>query len=87
MIANREEIKQFTKMWDKAVAVAVAVEMEASGIAATLHQTTKGPSFVMVKSICDFADSGKSDEWQEYAACASAAFVLDYIFTENSFST
>lgn len=83
VIANREKIKQFTKMWDKAV----AVEMEASGIAATLYQRKKRLSFVMVKSICDFADSGKSDEWQEYAACASAAFVLDYIFTENLAST
>lgn len=83
VIADREKIKQFTKMWAKAI----AVEMEASGIAATLHQAKKGPSFVMVKSICDFADSGKSDEWQEYASYVSATFVLDYIFTENLSST
>ena len=38
----------------------------------------------MVKAICDFADSEKNDDWQEYAAYASAIFVLNYIFTENA---
>lgn len=79
VIANNEEIKRFKKTWVKAL----AVEMEASGIAATLHQIENAPSFVMVKAICDFADSEKNDDWQEYAAYASAIFVLDYIFTES----
>lgn len=80
VIANNEEIKRFKKMWAKAL----AVEMEASGIAAALYQMKDAPSFVMVKAICDFADSEKNDDWQEYAAYASAIFVLNYIFTENA---
>lgn len=79
VIANNEEIKRFKKTWVKAL----AVEMEASGIAAALYQMKNAPSFVMVKAICDFADSEKNDDWQEYAAYASAIFVLNYIFTEN----
>ena len=83
VIANHEEIKQFKKTWRKAL----AVEMEASGIAATLYQMENAPSFVMVKSICDFADSEKNDDWQEYASYVAAFFILNYIFTEfNSFS-
>lgn len=80
VIANYEEIKQFKKMWAKAL----AVEMEASGIAAALHQLKNGPAFIMVKAICDFADSEKNDVWQEYAAYAAAFFVLDYIFARNT---
>lgn len=79
VIANNEEIIRFKKTWSKAL----AVEMEASGIAAALYQLKNAPSFVMVKAICDFADSEKNDDWQEYAAYASAIFVLNYIFTES----
>ena len=80
VIANNEEIKRFKKIWAKAL----AVEMEASGIAAALYQMKNAPSFVMVKAICDFADSEKNDDWQEYAAYASAVFVLNCIFTESA---
>lgn len=79
VIANNEEIRRFKKTWAKAL----AVEMEASGVAAALYQMKDAPSFVMVKAICDFADSEKNDDWQEYAAYASAIFVLNYIFTES----
>lgn len=78
VIANYEEVKRFTQTWAKAL----AVEMEAGGISAALHRMQNPPSFVMVKAICDFADSEKSDDWQEYAAYASAVFVLDYVFNE-----
>ena len=83
VIANNEEVKKFKETWRKAL----AVEMEASGIAATLFQMKNAPSFVMVKSICDFADSEKNDDWQEYASYVAAVFVVNYIFTEcNSLS-
>lgn len=78
VIANYKEIKQFKKTWSKAL----AVEMEACGIAMTLHQMKNAISFVMVKSICDFADSEKNDDWQEYASYVAAVFILNYIFTE-----
>lgn len=80
VIANDQEIIRFKKTWAKAL----AVEMEASGIAAALYQMKNAPSFIMVKAICDFADSDKNDDWQEYAAYASAVFVLNYIFTESA---
>ena len=80
VIADNDEIKRFKSVWSKAI----AVEMEASGIAATLHQMKNAPAFIMVKAICDFADAEKSDDWQEYAAYISAAFVLDYIFSAYS---
>lgn len=77
VIANNEQVKRFKETWVKAV----AIEMEAAGIAASLHMMKNPPSFVMVKSICDFADSQKNDEWQDYAAYTSAFFVLNYVFS------
>lgn len=80
VIANEKEILRFKQTWAKAL----AVEMEASGIAAALYQMNNAPSFIMVKAICDFADPQKNDDWQEYAAYASALFVIDYIFSEGA---
>lgn len=37
---------------------------------------------VVIRGICDYADSHKSDRWQRYAAATAAAYakeLLDYI--------
>ncbi|NOR25846.1 MAG: hypothetical protein GQ542_15950 [Desulforhopalus sp.] len=31
---------------------------------------------LLVKSICDWADSSKNDDWQEYAADVAAAYTI-----------
>lgn len=49
-------------------------EMEAAGL-------TDFPCLV-IRGICDYADSGKTNDWQEYAAAVAAAFakeLLSYI--------
>jgi hypothetical protein len=50
----------------------LCVEMEASGLMDVL------PSLV-VRGICDYADSHKNKEWQEYAALAAAAYAKDLL--------
>ncbi|CAH0024927.1 unnamed protein product [Clonostachys rhizophaga] len=46
-------------------------EMEAAGL-------TDFPCLV-IRGICDYADSGKNDDWQEYAAAVAAAFAKELL--------
>jgi len=49
-----------------------AIEMEASGIAdATWNHEA---SCLVVRGICDYCDSHKNDDWQQYAAVVAAAY-------------
>jgi nucleoside phosphorylase len=58
----------------------LGVENEAYGIYFSANQIDPSKTqFITVKGISDFADSEKSDDWHEYAADASAAYVLDVI--------
>jgi nucleoside phosphorylase len=50
-----------------------AIEMQGSGIADATW--TYGTGYVVVRGICDYCDSHKSDAWQQYAAVAAAAYV------------
>ncbi|UFZ02971.1 5'-methylthioadenosine/S-adenosylhomocysteine nucleosidase [Bradyrhizobium ontarionense] len=50
----------------------LAIEMEASGIADATWEHGKG--YMVVRGICDYANDGKNDTWQNYAACTAAAF-------------
>lgn len=49
-----------------------AIEMEASGIADATWNHEVG--YLVVRGICDYCDSHKSDEWQQYAAVVAAAY-------------
>lgn len=50
-----------------------AIEMEGSGVAdATWNH---GIGYIVVRGICDYCDSHKSDTWQQYAAVTAAAYV------------
>ncbi len=56
-----------------------AVEMESSGIAEAVWQHGKG--YLVVRGICDFANDGKNNVWQPYAAAAAAAYIRAFIET------
>lgn len=49
-----------------------AIEMEASGIADATWNHEVG--YLAVRGICDYCDSHKNDEWQQYAAVVAAAY-------------
>jgi nucleoside phosphorylase len=51
---------------------ALCVEMEAAGLVNTFP-------CLIIRGICDYADSHKNDEWQGYAAMAAAAFTKDVL--------
>lgn len=52
------------------------LEMEGYGVAyAASHATSPRPKAIIAKSVCDFADSRKSDMYQKFAAYTSCEFV------------
>lgn len=51
----------------------MCIEMEAAGLMDSF------PCLV-IRGICDFADSHKNDQWQNYAAAAAAAAAKDFLF-------
>lgn len=56
---------------------ALAVEMEASGIADATWNYEVG--YLVVRGICDYCDEYKNDVWQEYAALVAAAYTRSLI--------
>jgi nucleoside phosphorylase len=75
VIADAATAGDLEAIWTRAA----AIEMEAAGVAAALHQIVDAPGFVMVKGVCDRADEGKSDDWQNYAAEAAAVLVTTFL--------
>jgi len=75
IIADEKTAGALRSFWKKSV----AIEMEAAGIAAMLRQLEKPPGFIVIKSICDYADSQKNDDWQAYAADAAASFAFSFV--------
>ncbi|MEW5749599.1 phosphorylase family protein [Pseudomonas lactis] len=60
----------------------LGVEMEAYSVfAAAIDSPFPQPSVLVMKSVCDFADSHKNDDYQDYASYTSAKAVQ--IFFEN----
>lgn len=54
----------------------IGLEMEAYGVySACEYLPRPRPRFICVKSVCDFANSEKHDDWQHYAAFTSTEFV------------
>ena len=52
------------------------LEMESYGVAyAAAHCTEPRPYPIIAKSVCDFADSRKSDQYQKFAAYTSCEFI------------
>lgn len=49
-----------------------AIEMEGSGIADATWSIERG--YLVVRGVCDYCDSKKTDLWQNYAAVVAAAF-------------
>jgi nucleoside phosphorylase len=58
----------------------VGIEMEIYGVYRAAHDTVSPPPlFVAFKSVCDFADSTKTDDWQGWAAFTSAMFAIQLL--------
>ena len=73
VVANKEILEQQVKGQFETTK---ALEMEGYGVAyAASHATKPRPKAIIAKSVCDFADSRKSDKFQKFAAFTSCEFV------------
>lgn len=57
----------------------IGIEMEAYGVMAATSISSTQSKAIIIKSVCDFADPEKNDNWQEYACYTSAQFVYHFI--------
>jgi nucleoside phosphorylase/CheY-like chemotaxis protein len=72
VVANSEIVKEMLGHQRKLL----GIEMEAYGVyTAGRYATEPKPTVFSAKSICDFADEGKGDHWQRYAAYTSSRFL------------
>lgn len=61
----------------------IAVEMEAYGVMASVTIAAELPAKVIViKSVCDFANLNKNNDWQKYAAYTSVGYTFNFIKNE-----
>ena len=73
VVANRSILEQQVK---GQFATTKGLEMEGYGVVyAASHATQPRPKAIIAKSVCDFADSRKSDVYQKLAAYTSCEFV------------
>lgn len=57
--------------------------MESYGIFYSAHNATNPkPTPIVIKSICDFGDKHKADNYQIYAAYTSACFMYEFALNE-----
>jgi nucleoside phosphorylase len=75
VIADTITVPELQSSWVKLI----GVEMESFGTALAVYQSDSAPAMLMVKSICDWADPKKNDEWQAYAADIAAAYVVNFL--------
>ncbi|MCU8024175.1 hypothetical protein [Shewanella sp. SM78] len=59
----------------------IGIEMEAYGVmSAVSSSSSNGPKVLIIKSVCDFANTDKNDDWQEYASFTSANYAYQLIY-------
>ena len=72
VIANREAIEARIQ---HVMPETLGVDMESYGIFyAAVNSAAPKPKAIVIKSICDYADSDKSDNYQKFAAYTSSEF-------------
>lgn len=67
---EREEILQ--RLPETLRSKCLCIEMEAAGLMNTFP-------CIVIRGICDYADSHKNDKWQKYAAATAAAFAKEFL--------
>lgn len=72
VVANRDVVnKQIHSLFPKTV----GLDMESYSVFyCAEHSTSPKPKAIVIKSICDYADSQKSDQYQKFAAYTSSQF-------------
>ena len=75
VISSKVFLDEMKKVFPKSI----GIEMEGYGIALASFQSVNRPGFLLIKSICDWADNSKNDDWQQYAAHISASYTVSFL--------
>ena len=78
VVTNPSLVQKLKANWGKLI----GIEMEGIGLAVAAAAEDPGPKFLMAKAISDWADPEKNDDWHQYAAEASAAFLYALLSAE-----
>jgi nucleoside phosphorylase len=77
VIADADTAEELKSYWSRLI----GVDMEGFGAALAAYEAETAPGMLMVRGICDWADSSKNDDWQDYAADIAAAFTVALLKT------
>lgn len=81
VLSNKEEILKIASHHRKLI----GIEMEIYGVMSAIKYATEPrPTAICIKSVCDFGDEEKNDQWQDYASYTSANF-MDILIKELDF--
>ncbi len=75
VIASDEEVSRLLSSQRNLI----GIEMESAGVASAAFSALKKIGFITIRSICDFADNQKNDNWHSYAAHAAAACLRAFL--------
>ncbi|HRI71046.1 MAG TPA: hypothetical protein PK156_42735, partial [Polyangium sp.] len=79
VVAAANRVEQVREHWRKLI----GIEMEAYGVHLACHEAVgTRPMFLCMKSVCDFANGKKNDDWQQYAAHTSAQLCYQFLINE-----
>ena len=79
VLENRPLIQQITAHQRKVI----GIEMETYGVFMACRCCSEPrPLAMSIKSICDFGDSNKTDNYQAYAAYTSAQYLYEFAIVE-----
>lgn len=80
VVQNEEVIKNFIDPHNRKLK---GLDMESYGVFYAVENSFRPkPKVLVCKSICDFADSNKNDDYQEYSAFTSASFLYYLALSE-----
>ncbi len=81
VLSNEEEISDIQSYHRQLI----GIEMEIYGVMSAIkYSTNPKPIAICIKSVCDFGDKDKNDEWQEYSAYTSAS-IMNLLIKELDF--
>ena len=60
----------------------LAIEMEGYGVIEAARQSFDQVRCLVIRALCDYADSSKNDQWHAYAAAVAAGFTKHFLLDE-----
>lgn len=78
VIQNQSYVDEFIRNHHRKL---LGIDMETYGVYyAAINAKKPRPTVFSIKSVCDFADSKKNDDYQAYASYTSAQFMFHFVF-------